>query len=169
MGHPESPRGPAKKGWAAPDQIRGSPIPYGCSNCRRQRHLRRRQHLLMSGKVQKIVGVERPPDQIEQLVPCRNAPFGIRRPKYHVESCIESLVDPVLEFAFLDLERERPHFIVELGTALVLILVIHALQDVAVMTRREYQNAGLHDMVSAPGESPETVIILRVEIGLPDP
>src|SRR6266516_3901023 len=123
----------------------------------------------MSDKKQKIVGVKRSPDQIEQLVACRNALFGIRLRQYHVESCIESRVDPVLEIVFLDLEREWPHFIVELGTALVLILVVHVLQDVAVMTRREHQNAGLHDVFSAPGESPELVIILRIEIGLPEP
>ncbi len=37
------------------------------------------------------------------------------------------------------------------------------------MTRREHQDAGLHDVVSAPGKSPEPVIVARVEIGLPNP
>jgi len=75
----------------------------------------------------------------------------------------------MMQVAFLDLERERPHFVIQLGTALVLVAVVDVLQELAVMARREHQDAGLHDVVSAPGKSPEPVIVARVEIRLPNP
>src|SRR5260370_40727781 len=120
----------------------------------------------MSGKMQEKIGAQRAPDQVEQLFLRRKSPFGIRLRQYCVENRIESLIDPVLEVAFLDLERERPHFIVELGTALVLVSVVYVLQELAVVARREHQDAGLHDVVAAPRQAPEPVIIPGIEIGL---
>ncbi len=105
----------------------------------------------------------------KKLLLRRNRLFRIRLRQYHVESCIESRVYPMMQVAFLDLERERPHFVIQLGTALVLVAVVDVLQELAVMARREHQDAGLHDVVSAPGKSPEPVIVARVEIGLPNP
>ena len=123
----------------------------------------------MSGKMQEKIGAQRAPDQVEKLLLRRNRLFRSRLRQYHVESCIESRVYPMMQVAFLDLERERPHFVIQLGTALVLVAVVDVLQELAVMARREHQDAGLHDVVPAPGKSPEAVIVSRIEIRLPNP
>src|SRR6266699_7102702 len=109
----------------------------------------------MGGEMQEVIGAQRAPDQVEKLLLRRNRLCGGRLGEYGIESCVESRVYPMLQVAFLDLERERPHFITELGTALVLIAVVDVLQELAVMARREHQDTGLHDVVPAPGKSPE--------------
>src|SRR5262249_8082827 len=105
----------------------------------------------MSSKMQEIIRPEGSADQFEEFLLGRNSLFGVRLGQYCVENRIEPLIDPVLEAAFLDLERERPHFVIELGTALVLVCVVDVLQERAVVARREHKGAGLHDMIAAPG------------------
>src|SRR5215831_11470959 len=63
----------------------------------------------------------------------------------------------MLQSAFLDLERERPHFIIERRAVLVLVSVIDVLEELPMMAWRQHEHARLHDMRAASRQAPKAV------------
>ena len=69
----------------------------------------------------------------------------------------------MMQVAFLDLERERSHFIVERWPILVFVCVIDVLQELPMMGWGQNEYARLHNVVAARRQAPKCMPVRGVQ------